>query len=117
MTAGAARNELWDAIYAEDYPRVQKLLETGGGERWVNEPHGAWKNTSVHVATVKENRKILNILIVHKGDVNAINVNGTTPLHIAVEKENRELVQCLLQSGAKLHKRNVIPEDASALLM
>ncbi|KAH9091368.1 hypothetical protein Ae201684P_010917 [Aphanomyces euteiches] len=112
MTAGAARNELWDAIYAEDYPRVQKLLETGGGERWVNEPHGVRR--SVHVATVKENRKILNILIVHKGDVN---VNGTTPLHIAVEKENRELVQCLLQSGAKLHKRNVIPEDASALLM
>ncbi|ETV80511.1 hypothetical protein H257_06777 [Aphanomyces astaci] len=97
---------LWDAVYADDYPRVQRLLETPSGAESVNVPHGVWSNTAVHVAVQRGNRRILNILVVFKGDVNAININGTTPLHIAVETRNHDLVQYLLECDAKPNKRN-----------
>ncbi|KAF0697263.1 Aste57867_12035 [Aphanomyces stellatus] len=102
----APTNELWDAVYAQDYPLTQKILESETGVDLVNCPHGVWHNTSLHVAVQHGNRKILNILVVYKGDVNAININGTTPLHVAVEALNKDLIQYLLQSGAKASKRN-----------
>ncbi|ETW09787.1 hypothetical protein H310_00268 [Aphanomyces invadans] len=97
---------LWDAVYAEDYPLVQRILESPAGAESVNVSHGVWCNMPIHVAVQKGNRKVLNILVVFKADVNAMNINGTTPLHVAVETRNHDLVQYLLECDAKPSKRN-----------
>ncbi|OQR97521.1 hypothetical protein ACHHYP_10742 [Achlya hypogyna] len=101
-----SENVVWDAVYAQDYPLVQSLLSQEIHALTINMPHGIWGNTCAHIAVLHNNRKMLSLLILHKVNLNAININGTTPLHLAVERRRLDMVKYLVDNGACTSKRN-----------
>ncbi|EQC41540.1 hypothetical protein SDRG_01503 [Saprolegnia diclina VS20] len=102
----AERNEVWDAVYAQDYARAQALLTQSVNIPSINRPHGIWGNTCAHVAVLHNNRKLVALLLLHKVNLNGININGTTPLHFAVEQRRTDMVKYLVENGASPSKRN-----------
>ncbi|RHY17656.1 hypothetical protein DYB25_001275, partial [Aphanomyces astaci] len=54
-----------------------------------------WSNTAVHVAVQRGNRRILNILVVFKGDVNAINFTRKSPLELARVMMDKDMAKML----------------------
>ncbi|OQS07559.1 hypothetical protein THRCLA_20127 [Thraustotheca clavata] len=99
-------NVVWDAVYAQDYALTQELLKNTANVSSINMQNGIWGNTCAHVVAQQNNRKMLSLLLLHKVNVNAININGTTPLHFAVERGHVPMVKYLLENGALPTKRN-----------
>lgn len=62
------------------------------------------------VATVKEHKKLVAMLLTKGADVNTKYENGNTPLHNAVgvsfQSDNLEVVELLIQSGADVNAKN-----------
>lgn len=56
--------------------------------------------TCVHVVAELGNPKLLEKLISHGVDMNAVDRKGDAPLHIAITQENPECVELLLSNGA-----------------
>lgn len=69
---------------------------------------GIIDNTPLHYATEKNNKDIVEELLLQKWktDINAKNNNGDTSMHIAISKGNKELVQLLRNKQAKIDVKN-----------
>lgn len=57
-------------------------------------------------AAMHDNKAQLRILLEHKSDVNAPQVDGTTALHWAVEENDLELTELLIRAGARVSATN-----------
>ena len=58
----------------------------------------------LHMAAMKGQNKILEILISKGGDINAHDTTGRTPLHCAIEGERMDTVTLLVNKGADVTK-------------
>lgn len=70
--------------------------------------------TAVHLAVIKSNAKILNLLIEAGADLDEADTNDTTPLMCAIRALNKDGVQTLIEAGAKIDKLD--DEGWSALM-
>lgn len=75
---------------------IEKLIENGAD---IN-AYGAYGNTALHLAVIRNNLAIINFLIKSGADINRRNSAWQTPLHLAAEAGNKELIALLKQHGA-----------------
>jgi ankyrin repeat protein len=67
-------------------------------------------STPLHCATWKGHQSVVELLLNHGADVNAMNNNehwGTTPLHAAAHANQRAIAELLIAHGADIHARNL----------
>ncbi|KAJ1474651.1 ankyrin repeat-containing domain protein, partial [Baffinella frigidus] len=73
---------LWEAVGDDHVDEVKRLLADG-----VNpEERGIGACTPMHVASEEGLLKIVEVLIQHRADVSATDLNGATPLHGAASE-------------------------------
>ncbi|WP_353273619.1 tetratricopeptide repeat protein [Wolbachia endosymbiont (group A) of Agelastica alni] len=61
--------------------------------------------TPLHKAVLRNDEKIVKLLIDEDADVNAKKSNGWTPLHLAAKNGNLEVVNALLEKGASVYDK------------
>ncbi|KAG6384985.1 hypothetical protein SASPL_153808 [Salvia splendens] len=62
--------------------------------------------TPLHLAVLKGNRELIELLLVKRAHIEAESLDGT-PLQVAVSRGNAEAVKCLLSHGANVGKHNL----------
>ena len=60
-------------------------------------------NTALHLATLRGNREVAEVLCGRGADANAVNRGGSRPLHLAARTGDAEIVELLLARGAELN--------------
>jgi ankyrin repeat protein len=60
----------------------------------------------IHTACIKNNYKILKLLIKNGASINLINNKLDTPLHIACKKKNFSIIKLLIDNGADIYLKN-----------
>lgn len=90
--------KILDYVDACDMLKVNSLLRDEPDQVNVKSPANLW--TPLHVAIMRDDHKMADILLRHGADVNAQNLNGRTPLHDAAGRGKARLVQLLLDHGA-----------------
>jgi ankyrin repeat protein/L-ascorbate metabolism protein UlaG (beta-lactamase superfamily) len=69
-------------------------------------------STPLHVATFSGNLRLLEVLVKHGADINAVNDEGSTPLLYISQAGRAEVMDWLIEHGAKLDARNDFHETA-----
>ncbi|XP_034949784.1 ankyrin-1-like [Chelonus insularis] len=103
---------LFKSCKSGDVAAVKFLLENGANPD-ATKPHG---QTALHfVSSYKseKNLQILQLLIEHNADIEAVDKRGQTPLFEACICENFEAVECLLKNNANPNARD---ESGSTVL-
>jgi ankyrin repeat protein len=77
---------------------AQHLLVSGAEVKTVS--RNALANTPVHAAVAGNQPEIVDLLLGHGADPNAVDANGWTPLNIAAHAGHLDLVRRLLDAGA-----------------
>ncbi|KAK4162968.1 hypothetical protein QBC43DRAFT_320782 [Cladorrhinum sp. PSN259] len=67
-------------------------------------PPATEKTSPIHMAALKGQGKILEILLNKGADVNGIDASGRTPLHCGVESGKMDIIRLLLERGADVTK-------------
>lgn len=91
-------DRLHKAAHSGDLARVRSLLQQG-----VNpDARDSYGGTALHAAMFQRDTRIVELLITHGFDVNAVGPrNGYTPLHDAIWANNLEAARLLLDHGAR----------------
>jgi ankyrin repeat protein len=98
------RTPLAQAVKAAHMPSIELLLRYGAN----TSKRDAFGGTVLHHAChVKDDPRLLRLLIAAGVDVNAIDYDGDTALQYAVRQKNTENVRCLLESSADPDIANV----------
>ena len=92
-SAANGNTALMMAAYRQNKAAVQTLLEKGAK---VNRP--GW--TALHYAAAAGADDIIDILLQHHADINALSPSGMTPLMMAAREGKENAVQLLLERGA-----------------
>ena len=97
--------QLVRAVFADDLPTVQRILQLPDGADLVNAGDERNGETALHVAAQRGRLAILRAILQTEGvDVNVVERTGASPLHYACfgAKYARRLpiVQALLEAGA-----------------
>ncbi|XP_072018043.1 transient receptor potential cation channel subfamily A member 1-like [Amphiura filiformis] len=74
-----------------------RLYEESPDRLHIRDKHGAG---AMHRAVSKSRLKIMEFIIEHGGDINAVDENGNTPLHWAVKHNQSAGIDFLIQQGA-----------------
>lgn len=92
--------ELIAAVRRGSLPGVRQLLAGDPGLATIEDEKG---NTPLHYAAAAGNVAMVNLLLQHDADINAIVRKGGTPINYAAEHGHMEVVEVLLEGGADLH--------------
>ncbi len=88
--------ELSEACLAEDFERVEQLLELGA------DPRGTGGcNTALHDALSRQNMRLSRLLLENGADPNRTASTFSVPLLVAIESGQPELSRLLLENGAR----------------
>lgn len=90
--------KILDYVNESDMLKVNILLR--GAPEQVNAVSPAHGWTPLHVAVMRDDHKMADILLRHGADVNAQNNRGRTALHDAAGRGQERLVKLLLENGA-----------------
>ncbi|KAK5678151.1 hypothetical protein LTS10_009321 [Elasticomyces elasticus] len=96
---GAGNTLLDRAVLCRD-ARIVKLLLEASGHSGSMGIHALFTDGQ---SSPPEEVDIINLLLIHGADVNALDANGLTPLHRATLQGRTEVVEHLLQAGADPH--------------
>jgi ankyrin repeat protein len=106
-----------DAVMAGDLAAVRKLVEQGADVNGLDtrpEVAGANGRRPLNWAAIRNDTKMIELLLELGADINGQNVSGFTPLHHAVEHETIEALKLLLARGADTtieNKRGLTPGE------
>lgn len=89
---------------------VKVLLENGAS---VNERDDRWNQTPLHFASINGNREVVELLLEHNAEVNALRNDLMSPLMCAASNGHQYIVELLLDKGAKT---NFVDADNSTVL-
>ena len=111
-----AHHEIHRAAYYGNIDTVEKLIQTGQDINCRNRKG----NTPLMMALLgtsnkKTKGKLLNFLLNHGADVNAVNEDGDSTLHVAINASSKKFVESLLNSGADNTLVNTSGQTASQL--
>jgi ankyrin repeat protein len=95
--------EIHDAAKAGDLEKVKALLNKDRN-LVLSEDSGGF--TSLHWAAYKGHKKVAELLLAHKADVNVKDNNGNTPLHEAAHYGHKDVAELLLSHNADVNARN-----------
>ncbi|MFY7894589.1 MAG: ankyrin repeat domain-containing protein [Phycisphaerales bacterium] len=101
------------AVSPQNYDVVRVLLTVGADP---NAPDPATGKTPLHVASIRQDPVLVQLLVAGKADVHARDAHGNTPLFDAVFRSqgHPEVVEMLLKAGAderSTNKHGVSPYD------
>ncbi|XP_065175040.1 leucine-rich repeat serine/threonine-protein kinase 2-like [Sycon ciliatum] len=84
--------------------RIKEALNKGGNiDRLLEERHGMFLYTPLHVAVVKDQHEVVEVLVkFYYADVNCKSGNGYTPLHLAAHQGYRECAKHLLSASVSV---------------
>ena len=108
---------LADAVLASDLDRVRKLVADGADVHALDTRPGvagANGRRPLNFAALKNDTKMIELLLELGADINRQNLSGFTPLHHAVEAEAVEAIKLLLSRGADTtikNGRNLTPAE------
>lgn len=87
------------ALLAGNIHNISALMGLGGNSDNFDEEHGF---TPLHMAVQRHDIKLLELLLRHKSNVNAVDNNSETPLLYAVANNELRAVRLLLKHGADI---------------
>jgi ankyrin repeat protein len=99
------------AVSKEMKNTVKILLENGADVNYILEKDG---NTALHYAVNNTNIEIIELLLLHGGNVKVINAHNFTPLSLALKISNTEVYKIVVEEHNKLAK--IENENVSTLL-
>lgn len=123
--------QLFEAVKKGDLHKVNELLDTGVSanalylkEEYNNNIDKAWRakhehkfdyfkadeQTPLHFAAEKGYLDIVDSLIKHGADVNAVDCCQYTPLSFAISNNELDVVECLLNNGANVDVRYILEQ-------
>ncbi|CDP07971.1 unnamed protein product [Coffea canephora] len=101
-------------LEAARYDDIDDLrsLASAGTSLDSKDSHG---RTALHMASANGHLDIVEYLVHHRVDINAVNVEHNTPLHWACLNGHIEVVKCLILAGANVsalnsHERTPVDE-------
>ena len=107
QTVSTPSMDLLTAIDKENIEIVQQHIDTGTNINNYPIPKGIPLEGAhpLHLAIVKGNKEIVNLLLSNGADVNleANNMDKATPLHWAIFFLQKEMVDLLIDSGAEIN--------------
>lgn len=104
LVLSANTHDIAIAVENGDLETVKILLEKDPKLANTFDKYG---NSLLHRAVVKRNTAIVNLLIKHGADVNAVRKDtGTSPLHSAVYYSTPEVVLLLIDNGAEVNAKS-----------
>jgi len=119
--ARAKIESLWHAAASGNADRVTEILDEGmhdasGGNYWQSDsdPRG-WQRSPLHVAALEGHREVVELLLAHGADVNAMSKYGDTPLHFAITHRNVDVATALYKAGADVNIENDDGDTATSL--
>jgi len=113
---------LADAVLAKDLASVRKLVEQGADIHGLDtrpDVAGANGRRPLNWAALKNDTKMIELLLELGADINRPNLSGFTPLHHAAEAGSVESIKLLLAKGADpkiKNKRGMTPAQVAAAL-
>ncbi|KAK5659663.1 hypothetical protein OQA88_871 [Cercophora sp. LCS_1] len=91
------------------YRTVKVLLDANSDVNATLDESGL---TALHLAVIKDNKKIVRALLDAKASVDVVDANGLTPIEVGMQvKCDGEMIRMLLGAGATLPKLNIIKTD------
>jgi Ankyrin repeats (3 copies)/SAM domain (Sterile alpha motif)/Ankyrin repeat len=87
----------------EDQAKLAKLLLRNNSNPNITEKSNFYADgeAAIHLSVIKNNEKIVNLLLKFNADCNLQNsVTGKTPLHYAIESKNVKILKILLKANA-----------------
>lgn len=80
--------------------QMMKYLLSNGSQANLELPMSGSKQTMLHVV---KHASVVDLLLDHGADINAVNAKGATPLHIAVLSRRLSIVKSLMNHGANAY--------------
>ena len=107
-SAGGWVSRLWFALEYNDIHSVRQLLNHGANVDHVfKEPgHQRFGQTPAFIATSKNNRELLAVLIRAGADLDQPDVMGETPLFVAVRRGKLAIIRQIVAAEANLNHQN-----------
>ena len=91
--------QLHEGVQIGDLARVEALIAASPGLVTTKD----WNaDTPLHLAAYFGYREIVEFLLLHHADVNAVNSHGKTPLHRAAFNGHKDIAWLLLLHGARV---------------
>lgn len=96
---GEASFSIFDEVQAGSLGEVEKILHASPDAVGARTSSHDW--TPLHVAASKGNEAMVELLLAHEADVNAVNKKGKNIVHVAAERGYARIVELLLANGAQ----------------
>ncbi len=96
-------SSIHDATQDDDLAKVRALLKKNP-ELALSKDNAGW--TPLHVAALRDNKDMAEVLLGGQADVNAKNGGGETPLHIAVKIDGEAVTELLLANKAEVNAKD-----------
>lgn len=102
MSVQEMSGKLVDAVMKNDVEAARDCLRAGASpDVFLNTAEGEFQQCSpLMIAAIKNNAVMIDLLVMHKADVNWVNRYGATALIYAAEQKNGNAVEALLAKGA-----------------
>uniref|UniRef100_A0A3B0IX44 Uncharacterized protein n=1 Tax=Wolbachia endosymbiont of Aleurodicus floccissimus TaxID=2152762 RepID=A0A3B0IX44_9RICK len=113
--AGEKRTLVGWAIDENSTEKVEVLLKHGASPNSKFDFYDDSQDSCLHAAIRRDYKKIVELLVKYKADVNVQNERGETPIYLAISSKRPKIIKLLYDNGADIDNvkniRNETPSD------